>query len=172
MTVSRVQDLAGNFMVGSISWSFVMQDFGVTEATVQISGLELNIPFNVDFTMPNNTLITNVTNTIAEVLSVSASRLSNVVRSQASNNNTLVSMLILPSKGSSVRRRDSATATEVLLVLNQLAGASSSIFKESKVCCFFGTSFYSWLKSFFVSWMFSFPHQLCQISKATKWSNC
>ena len=136
MTVSRVQDLAGNFMVGSISWSFVMQDFGVTEASVQISGLKLNLPFNVNFTMPNNTLITNVTNLIAEVLGVSTSRLSNVVISQAMDNNTLVSMLILPSKGSSSRRQDSATATEVLSALSQLAGAPSSIFKESAVCCF------------------------------------
>ncbi len=138
MTVSRVQDLAGNFMAGSISWSFVMQDFGVTEASVQISGLKLNIPFNINFTMPNNTLITNVTNTIAEVLAVSASRLSNVVISQATDGNTLVSMVILPSKGSSTRRRDSATATEVLSALSQLAAASNSIFKQSAVCSFFG----------------------------------
>ncbi len=136
MTVSRVQDLAGNALVGALSWSFVMQDFGVTEASVQISGLKLNLPFNINFTMPNNTLITNVTNTIAEVLGVSTSRLSNVVISQAMDNNTLVSMLILPSKGPSTRRRDSTTATEVLSALSQLAGTSSSIFKESKVCSF------------------------------------
>ncbi len=135
MTISRVQDLAGNALVGALSWSFVMQDFGVTEASVQISGLKLNLPFNINFTMPN-TLITNVTNIIAEVLGVSTSRLSNVVISQAMDNNTLVSMLILPSKGSSTRRRDSATATEVLSALSQLAGTSSSIFKESKVCSF------------------------------------
>ena len=134
MTISRVQDLAGNALVGALSWSFVMQDFGVTEASVQISGLKLNLPFNINFTMPNNTLITNVTNTIAEVLGVSTSRLSNVVISQAMDNNTLVSMLILPSKGSSTRRRDSATATEVLSALSQIAGTSSSLFKESKVC--------------------------------------
>ena len=137
MSVSRVQDLAGNTLVGSLIWSFVMQDFGITEASVQISGLKLNLPFNVNFTMPNNTLITNVTNLIAEVLGVSTSRLSNVVISQAMDNNTLVSMLILPSKGFSTRRRDSASATEVLSALSQLASAPSSIFKESAVWSFF-----------------------------------
>jgi hypothetical protein len=141
MTVSRVQDLAGNALVGSLSWSFVMQDFGVTEASVQISGLKLNLPFNINFTMPNNTLITNVTNTIAEVLAVSASRLSNVVISQAMDGNTLVSMVILPSRGSPSLRRDTATATEVLSALSQLTSASNSIFKQSAVCTFFFTCY-------------------------------
>ena len=57
-------------MSTAYTWSFVMQDFGVKDASVQISGLKLNLPFNVNFTMPNNTLITNVTSAISELLLV------------------------------------------------------------------------------------------------------
>ncbi len=70
MQLARVTDLAGNPMSIAYAWSFVMQDFGVKDASVQISGLKLNLPFNVNFTMPNNTLITNVTSAISELLLV------------------------------------------------------------------------------------------------------
>ncbi len=70
MQLARVTDLAGNPMLTTYTWSFVMQDFGVKDASVQISGLKLNLPFNVNFTMPNNTLITNVTSAISELLLV------------------------------------------------------------------------------------------------------
>jgi hypothetical protein len=70
MQLARVTDLAGNPMSTAYTWSFVMQDFGVKDASVQISGLKINLPFNVNFTMPNNTLITNVTSAISELLLV------------------------------------------------------------------------------------------------------
>jgi hypothetical protein len=70
MQLARVTDLAGNPMSTAYTWSFVMQDFGVKDASVQISGLKLNLPFNNDFNMPSNTFIKEVTSAISERLQV------------------------------------------------------------------------------------------------------
>jgi hypothetical protein len=62
---------------------------------------------------------------ILSLSQVSVSRLQNVVISQAPDNNTLVSLVILPSSGGN-RRDVERTSTELVALISQLSQNSSS----------------------------------------------
>ncbi len=104
-----------------------MQDFGVKNASVQISGLKLALPFNINFTMPMNPFVSNVTDAISNILGIATARLQNVIAAEATDGNTLVSFLVLPASGNSRRGTVAPTSTEVVAMLQGLSRNSSAI---------------------------------------------
>ncbi len=66
--------------------------------------------------MPNHPFVANLTSSIATVLNIQASRIQNVVASQATDGNTLVSFLVLPASANA-RRGSDLTSTEIVAML-------------------------------------------------------
>ena len=137
MSLSGVKDLAGNVIPGTLSWSFVMQDFGVRDASVSVSGLKVNIPFSsiVNSSLVNSNITANITSTLSKLLGVPASRFANLQFSLASDGyNTSVSLSILPPSASS-RRDSSIPATDVLAllkaILSDLSDGNSTLIDPS-----------------------------------------
>jgi hypothetical protein len=94
-SVTGVQDTAGNVNPAVINWHFVLKDFGANQASVQINGLKLDVPFGGDLANGSQ-FMNNITAAIVLFLQVPTSRLSNIVISGSEDGKTLVSFTINP----------------------------------------------------------------------------
>ena len=121
MTLTGVTDLAGNAISAPLTWSFVMQNFQAMQTSVQLSGIQLNIPFSYNLTIPGNPLLANVTATVAQFLQISPSRLQNFMFSAGPSGTTLVSVTVLSPSTSGSRRapNDGLSVEQLLSMLEQ-----------------------------------------------------
>jgi hypothetical protein len=142
-TLSYVQDVAGNVMEKPLKWSFVMQDFGAKEATVTISGVQLNIPFSQAL---QSSVADDLRASLASTLGISISRLTNFVPSPAADGTTLFSFDILPpASGSS--RTNALTASELAAMLANV-DRSQNAFLNQFLSPNSTVSIYTWLTSY------------------------
>ena len=127
MTVARVSDVAGNFITSAYTWSFMMQDFGIKTASVQVSGLKLNVPFNINFTMASSPFVANFSGAVSAILNLPIGRIQNVIASQAPDGNTSLRFIVVPSSGGDRRDIEAPTSTEAVALLQAISRNPSSV---------------------------------------------
>jgi len=120
VSISGVTDRAGNAFQGELSWSFILDDFTLSNSTVQISGLKLSIPFNANLTNPNSTAATTLVMSLATFLKVPQSRIANIKFTMSSDLLTLASFSILQAPVGSSRREDRRSSEQLASVLKTI----------------------------------------------------
>jgi len=121
-----VTDIAGNALAQDVTWSFNVNDFTTPSADVQLSGLQLSIPYSSNL---GTALALNVTTAFSKLLSISATRFKNVQFSAAPNGQTLVSMTITSStNGRRSAEPETASSRISSLILEHLENRKHSMF--------------------------------------------